>query len=84
MRASRFSEERLNEHVLMSLAQAREVAEAWRHDYNWRPHSSLGRLTPREFANRQGEGPLEQVWGSAARPIARAPRQGRNINRLYL
>src|SRR6266849_10096286 len=46
-----------------------EIIEAWRHDYNHvRPHSSLGGLTPSEYANRQGDGPLERVLGSAARP----------------
>ncbi len=82
---SRLRDECLNEHVFSSLAQAREIIEAWRHDYNWvRPHSSLGALTPREFVDQQGDGPLEQVWGSAARPLAPPPLQGQNINRLYL
>jgi putative transposase len=47
-------DERLNEHWFMSLANARSVVEAWRIEYNTeRPHSSLGNLTPEEFANRQ-------------------------------
>ena len=34
-----------------SLREAREIIERWRHDYNHlRPHSSLGALTPSEFA----------------------------------
>jgi hypothetical protein len=45
-----------------------------------RGHSSLGALTPIEFADRQGDRPLEQVWGSAARPLALPPRQGQSIN----
>jgi putative transposase len=58
----------LNEHVFSSLAQARETIQAWRHDYNWvRPDSSLGARTPREFADQQGDGPLERVW--APRPV---------------
>src|SRR5216683_1722354 len=69
---SRLRDECLNEHVFLTLAEAREIIEAWRHDYNHvRPHSSLGGLTPSEFANRQGDGPLEQVLGSAARPPLR-------------
>jgi putative transposase len=81
---SRLRDECLNEHLFASLAEAREIIEAWRHDYNWcRPHSSLGALTPREFADRQGARPLEQVWGSAARPLAPPPHQGQNINRLW-
>jgi len=44
-------DECLNEHVFASLAQARRIIEAWRIDYNTaRPHSSLGYLTPQEFA----------------------------------
>jgi putative transposase len=82
---SRLRDECLNEHVFTNLAEARAIIEAWRHDYNCcRPHSSLGALTPREFADRQGAGPLEQVWGSAAQPLAPPPLQGQNINRLYL
>ena len=82
---SRLRDECLNEHVFTTLAEAREIIEAWRYDYNWRrPHSSLGARTPREFADLQGDGPLEQVWGSAARPLAPPPHQGQNINRLFL
>ncbi len=44
-------DECLNETVFTSLAQARRIIEAWRIDYNAvRPHSSLGYLTPEEFA----------------------------------
>ncbi len=44
-------DECLNEHVFAWLAQARRIIEAWRIDYNTaRPHSSLGYLTPDEFA----------------------------------
>lgn len=47
----RFRDECLNQHWFLSLAQARRVVEAWRLDYNRaRPHSSLGYLTPAEFA----------------------------------
>jgi len=82
---SKLRDECLNEHVFASLVEARQIIEAWRHDYNhFRPHSSLGALTPREFADQQGDGPLEQVWGSADRPLAPPPHLGQNINRLYL
>jgi putative transposase len=41
----------LNEHWFLDLEDARELIEAWRLDYNTqRPHSSLGGMTPREFA----------------------------------
>ena len=44
-------DECLNEHVFSTLAEARCIIEAWRIDYNTvRPHSSLGYLTPEEFA----------------------------------
>jgi putative transposase len=47
----KFRDECLNEHWFISLAHARSVIEAWRIEYNTeRPHSSLGNLTPQEFA----------------------------------
>lgn len=65
------------------IAQRNDGALVWRQDYNWRPpHWSLGALTPKEFADQQGAGPLEQVGGCAARPLALPP-QGQDINRLY-
>jgi putative transposase len=69
---SRLRDECLNEHVFLTLAEARETIEAWRYDYNHlRPHSSLGALTPIEFAmlKRQQQQP---------------PREGQNHDRLYL
>ena len=48
---SRLRDECLNEHYFLSLAEVRGTIEAWRDDYNHRrPHSSLGALTPVEFA----------------------------------
>jgi putative transposase len=48
---SRLRDECLNEHVFLTLAQARATIDAWRQDYNHlRPHGSLGALTPTEFA----------------------------------
>jgi putative transposase len=47
----RLRDELLNETVFSSLAEARIVLAAWKHDYNTnRPHSRLGWLTPSEFA----------------------------------
>jgi putative transposase len=44
-------DECLNEYVFSTLAEARAIIEAWHQDYNQRrPHSSLGALTPNEFA----------------------------------
>lgn len=78
---SRLRDECLNEHLFDSLAEARQIIEAWRLDYNCaRPHSSLATLTPSEFAELQGDGPPEQAQGSAARPLAPPPQPGHNIN----
>ena len=49
----RLRDECLNEHLFHGLPRARSIIEAWRSDYNIaRPHTSLGGLTPREFATR--------------------------------
>jgi putative transposase len=49
----RFRDECLNQHWFVNLAHARRVVETWRLDYNRaRPHSSLGYLTPNEFAQQ--------------------------------
>jgi putative transposase len=42
----------LNENWLLGLADAREIIEKWRIVYNntIKPHSSLNRMTPEEFA----------------------------------
>ena len=46
-----FRDECLNETLFSSLGQARATITAWREDYNVnRPHSSLGNITPSEFA----------------------------------
>jgi putative transposase len=47
----KFRDECLNEHWFLSLDEVRAIVESWRIDYNRdRPHSSLGDLTPEEFA----------------------------------
>jgi putative transposase len=55
----RLRDECLNVHQFLSLDHAKQLLEAWRTDYNQhRPHSSLGHLTPNEFAIRgQVHGP---------------------------
>ena len=46
-----FRDECLNETLFSSLIQARAEITAWKEDYNQnRPHSSLGNITPSEFA----------------------------------
>ena len=57
----RVREECLNQQVFASLAEAREVIEAWRQDYNQeRPHSALGGLSPEMF-RRQFESTAESL-----------------------
>ena len=48
-----FRDECLNETLFSSLAEARDRITAWKEDYNTdRPHSSMGNLTPNEFATQ--------------------------------
>ena len=69
---SRRRDECLNQHLFLTLAEARATIEAGRHDYNHlRPHSSLGALTPTEFAVLKGQ-------------EVPPPHQGQNHDRLYL
>lgn len=47
-------DECLNVHVFETLDHARKEIDKWREEYNnWRPHRSLGNITPREFARRK-------------------------------
>lgn len=48
-----FRDECLNTHWFLSLEDARQKIEHWRQDYNhFRPHSSLGDLTPDAFSEQ--------------------------------
>jgi putative transposase len=48
---ARLRAECLNAHIFESLEDAEQTLTSWRRDYNAvRPHSALGMLTPREFA----------------------------------
>ncbi len=50
---SRFRDECLNEHLFYDLEDAMEKINDWHERYNnFNPHSSLGMLTPTEFAKR--------------------------------
>jgi transposase InsO family protein len=62
-----------------SCAEAKVIIEAWRCHYNEvRPHSTLGYLTPNEFAaraapsNATGPGRCGK-WGPLAQPVAERP-----------
>ena len=49
----KFRDEHLNEHWFQTLQQARSALASWRQDYNEiRPHSSLGRIPPAQFAQQ--------------------------------
>jgi hypothetical protein len=42
--------------VVTTDLEAQIVIESWRQEYNhYRPHSSLGYMTPEEFAGRRGK-----------------------------
>jgi putative transposase len=57
----RLRDECLNVNEFVSIEDARQRIEIWREDYNHhRPHSSLGHLTPIEFA-RQGQGTASET-----------------------
>lgn len=46
----RLRDECLNANVFYSLEDAKKIIETWRDDYNnWRPHSSLGNQSPKEY-----------------------------------
>jgi putative transposase len=71
---SRLREECLNEHVFTSLDDARTKIEQWRIEYNReRPHSSLGYLTPEEFAAKtQGSSAIARTAWPADQELAGA------------
>jgi putative transposase len=82
---SRLREECLNEHVFVSLEDARRKIEQWRIEYNQeRPHSSLGYLTPEEFAakDQMSSAIARTAWpadqelaGAAQRALASDPKR---------
>ena len=59
----RLRDECLNLHQFTSIEDAKTKIEAWRIDYNQRrPHSSLGHLTPDEYAQRQKSSTAEAAF----------------------
>lgn len=61
-----FRDECLNTNWFLSINDARKKIAAWRRDYNeFRPHSSLGNLTPKQFR--------EQHNGSPKSPLLACP-----------
>lgn len=66
---ARLREKCLNEHVFVSLDDARIKIEKWRIEYNReRPHSSLGNVAPEEFAARAAN-PGSSALARTARPV---------------
>ncbi|NIM96807.1 MAG: IS3 family transposase [candidate division Zixibacteria bacterium] len=64
---ARFRLECLNEHWFLSLEDAREKIEVWRRDYNeTRPHSSLGNVSPEEYAAMKGPVEAELIQATEA------------------
>jgi putative transposase len=75
---ARLRDECLNETLFTSLAHARFVLAAWRHDYNTvRLHSKLGGKTPAQFAG-------QRVRGHAPRHVALPSNNHHEGARLYL
>jgi putative transposase len=83
----KFRDECLSLEWFRSRAEAKVVIESWRRHYNEvRPHSSLGYLTPAEFAARirEQDAALRPATGrtaavcraSALRPVASPSREG--------
>ena len=89
----RLRDELLNEMLFRSLAHARSALEAWRRDYNEeRPHSKLGWLTPRAYADalcgkaaagaalRQGSAPPALATHHQPSSDHRRTRNGGHVN----
>ena len=57
-----FRDECLNTHWFLSLPDARTKIETWRKEYNeFRPHSSLGDMTPNDFSLAHAEQPKGRI-----------------------
>lgn len=65
-----FRDECLNVNWFLSMEDAREKIEKWRRDYNeFRPHSSLEDLTPRQFADKYKNSLRSQKTPFLAGPV---------------
>jgi putative transposase len=64
-----FRDECLNPHWFLSLEDAVEKIEAWRQEYNhYRPHSSLGDMTPMEYVEAWQRQEAERVMEGGKTP----------------
>ncbi len=72
-------DECLNEQWFDSVAQAREIVENWRVDYNEvRPHYSLNQKTPEEYAAELAASPLGGLRGKET--FDQSPNKQDNLN----
>jgi putative transposase len=73
----KFRDECLNEHWFLSVAEAQQIIEAWRVDYNTvRPHRSLGQWTPAAYAAACAGSATG--WGACS---AAAPNTGQQLRK---
>jgi putative transposase len=71
----KFRDECLNEHWFLSVAEAQQIIEAWRIDYNTvRPHRSLGQQTPAAYAAAACAGPKPGCGACSATALATTER----------
>ena len=88
----RLREECLNENWFVSVVDAQDKLDTWRLDYNrYRPHSSLGNLTPEVYAKKarsapdvaspKAPPPREQTWKTL---IPTGPEMGSTSNKQGL
>lgn len=79
-------DECLNRELFGSLLEARIILEAWRNEYNEeRPHSSLGYLTPGEYARGASDAGLQSAYGLLPSGIAdRATQTTKQLAELSL
>jgi transposase InsO family protein len=65
-------DECLNRELFGSLLEAQIILEQWRNEYNdERPHSSLGYLTPQEYARNASDAGLQSAYGLLPSSIAK-------------
>ena len=80
----KFRDECLNEHWFLSIAEAQQIIEAWRVDYNTvRPHRSLRQLTPAAYAAAACAGPAAG-WGACSAAAPRTREQPKKSDGLSL
>jgi len=80
----KFRDECLNEHWFVSLAEAQQIIEAWRIDYNTvRPHRSLGQLTPAAYAAAACAG-LAAGWKACSAAAPSTPEEPKKSDGLSL